>query len=130
MSQIAFLVDNPDIVVADSPNFIGVGNELVRLVKMQMPRPDNIAFHSIVIANGTGMVVNPTINLLTVAGGAAGDITVTGVTAASVLKKVEAVKDADQTLLHLVGEFTSASGKINNTGGTNTTGYHLVVVWE
>ena len=128
MSQIAFVVNNPALVVADSPSFLDTAAILVQLVKNQLPVPDAVALSSVAVAST--IVVNPVVNLLAVVGGAAGDITVTGVTAASVLYKVEAIKDSDQTLLHLGAEFTTASGKINNVGGTDTTGYHLVVVWR
>lgn len=63
------------------------------------------------------------------AGAAAGDITIAGMTAAKVIAAVVGIKDADQTSHDFTAEFTAASGKINNGGGTATTGYHLVVVF-
>jgi hypothetical protein len=71
----------------------------------------------------------------TVAGGAAGDITVTGIGATDRIVSVT-VLDRDATaaninLATLTSEFTvTAANTINNAGGTATTGNALLVVWE
>lgn len=63
----------------------------------------------------------------TVAGGAAGNITVTGVKQGDILKSVQRV---DAAGANLAGEFSiTADNTINNTGGTNTTGFTLLVIW-
>lgn len=65
-----------------------------------------------------------------IVGGAAGNLTVTGITTAQTLAAVVGIKDADQTNHDFTAEFTiTATNTINNTGGTATTGYHLVVVY-
>ena len=62
-----------------------------------------------------------------IAGGAAGNLTVTGIATADKLKAVQRV---DAAGANLASEFTiSAADTINNTGGTNTTGFVLLVVW-
>lgn len=69
-----------------------------------------------------------------IAGGAAGNLTVTGISAADELLAV-IVLDRDATaaninLLQLTSEFTiTAADTINNTGGTATTGNALLVIW-
>lgn len=68
-----------------------------------------------------------------VAGGAAGDHTVSGILATDKLVSVLHVDftDASETGADLTSEFTiPADGKINNTDGTATTGGFLVVAWE
>lgn len=62
-----------------------------------------------------------------IAGGAAGNLTVTGIVVGDVLKSVQRV---DAAGANLVDEFTiSAADTINNTGGTNTTGFVLHIMW-
>lgn len=63
-----------------------------------------------------------------VAGGIAGDITVTGITTSDRLDSVIAYTAGVPALL--TSEFTiTGANTINNTGGTNTTGATLVVTW-
>ncbi len=67
-----------------------------------------------------------------IAGGAAGNHTVTGIKAADTLVSVLHVDftDASETGADLTSEFTiSAVNTINNTGGTATTGGFLVVTY-
>lgn len=62
-----------------------------------------------------------------IAGGAAGNLTVTGIAVGDELKAVQRV---DAAAANIVSEFTiSAANTINNTGGTNTTGHVLLVIW-
>lgn len=70
----------------------------------------------------------PDLHTATVAGAAAGNLTVTGIDPnRSVLLAVQDVSAADENLAE---EFTvSAADTINNTGGTNTTGMVLLVIW-
>lgn len=69
-----------------------------------------------------------------VAGAAAGNVTVTGISAADELLAV-IVLDRDATaanitLAQLTSEFTiTAADTINNTGGTSTSGNALLVIW-
>lgn len=77
-----------------------------------------------------------------VAGDAAGDITVTGVAATDRLVSVigyivsadtgtEASGNKVTNVVNLTSQFTiTAADTINNTGGTNTTGYVLVVTYQ
>ncbi len=64
-----------------------------------------------------------------VAGGAAGDITVTGIATADNLVMV--LHNTAGTLADLTSEFTiSAANTINNTGGTDTSSDQLVVFYQ
>jgi len=68
-----------------------------------------------------------------IAGGAAGNHTVSGISTGDHLVAVLQVDatDASETYDDLTSEFTiSAANTINNTGGTNTTGSGLLVIWE
>jgi hypothetical protein len=63
----------------------------------------------------------------TVAGGAAGNLTVAGIT---VFDKLVTVLDVSAADANLVDEFTvTAADTINNTGGTATTDMILLVQW-
>ena len=66
-----------------------------------------------------------------VAGGAAGDITVSGIAAGDELCFVGVFTTAASiaTFADLTSEFTVGAGKITNTGGTETTNNQLMVVW-
>lgn len=150
MSQVAIVIDVPNYPVGILGELIDVGNEAARLVRKQFPiandstypdqddPPAQTALSEVVTTGGTVVVattadiINPAFTSTTAAGGAAGDITVTGVDlATSVVVSVVAIKDADQSVLDLTDEFeVSADDTINNTGGTATTGYHLAVVWH
>ena len=68
----------------------------------------------------------PNIKFAVIAGGAAGNLTVTGIRKQDRLMQVLDITDkADMT-----AEFTlTAANTINNTGGTATTGDTLLVVW-
>lgn len=73
------------------------------------------------------LVVQAVANYLA-AGGAAGNITVTGIAVGDTLVSVIGVKDSDQSLHDFTSEFSiTAANTINNVGGTATTGYHLAV---
>jgi hypothetical protein len=62
-----------------------------------------------------------------IAGGAAGNLTVTGIKQGDSLQMVQRV---DAAGANLRDEFTvSANDTINNTAGTNTTGFILLIVW-
>lgn len=70
------------------------------------------------------------------AGGAAGDITVTGVAATDVIvsvfmfKLTEGTPNTFSSITNLTAEFTTGANKINNTSGTNTTAGLLLIVVE
>ena len=67
--------------------------------------------------------------ITSVTGAAAGDHTIT-IDAADILFSVVAVNDTTHAIVDLTSEFVvTATNTINNTGGTNTTGYHLVVTY-
>lgn len=85
---------------------------------------------------GWGRAVIPTgaIKTAVIAGGAAGNLTVTGINTTDELVGVVRL-DRDATAANinissLLSEFTiSAADTINNTGGTNTTGDSLLVIY-
>lgn len=67
-----------------------------------------------------------------VAGGAAGDITVAAIKVGDELNEVIYFVGAGVAVTNvsdLTAEFTVAAGKINNTGGTASTGGNLLVRW-
>jgi hypothetical protein len=72
---------------------------------------------------------------LRVKGAAAGDVTVTGVEAGDPLYAVIGLGKMSgtyfiNTVADFTAEFTTLAGKINNTGGTATTNWLLLVAWE
>jgi hypothetical protein len=71
--------------------------------------------------------INPSLRYATIAGGGAGAHTVTGIRPNDVIKAVQPVNAASA---NLVDEFTiTADDTIDNTGGTDTTGDTLLIVW-
>lgn len=139
-SQVQITIALPSVTVADAGDYIDLANDLLRRVRRVSDPGTSDAQLALIAQSNTPFVTATTADSLnptsanttrtTAAGGAAGDITVAGVTAAKVLLGVIAIKDADQSVLDLTTEFTTASGKINNTGGTATTGYHLAIVYR
>lgn len=76
-----------------------------------------------------------TLNTVEATGGAAGNITATGVHVGDTLLAVGGVKDSDQSYVDFQATsnppFTiTSTNTINNSGGSATTGYHLVVAWR
>jgi hypothetical protein len=70
----------------------------------------------------------PDLNFATIAGGVAGDLTVTGIKTTDQLKAVVVISEAGA---NLVGEFTiTADDTINNVGGTSTATKTVLVVWQ
>lgn len=71
-----------------------------------------------------------------VKGGAAGNLTVTGIATNDVLKSVVAFKPSSAsgviaTVLNLLSEFEiTAANTINNTGGSDTSNYGVIVTYE
>lgn len=69
----------------------------------------------------------PPLQSAVIAGGAAGNLTVTGIKTTDTLKIVQNVAAAGP---NLASEFTIATlDTINNDGGTDTTGMTLLVMW-
>jgi hypothetical protein len=140
MSEVQFTVSGLKYVQADAGAFIDVGNEVARLVKLQLPISGGISLKTVAktdaafVTATTSDSLNPGVantTRATAAGGAAGNITITGIATTNTLLAVVAVKDADQSVLDLSTQFTiTATNTINNTGGTATTGYHVVVVYR
>lgn len=63
-----------------------------------------------------------------IAGGAAGALTVTGIALGD---RIIAVVDTEAPSANFASEFTvTAANTIDNTGGTATTGMDLLVIWE
>lgn len=66
-----------------------------------------------------------------VAGGSAGDFTLTGITTEDELLSVEAEDTTSGVTTNLTAQFTiTAANTINNTGGTASTGKVLIVRWR
>jgi hypothetical protein len=88
---------------------------------------------ALAIVGGSHMVAGA-LKIVTAAGAAAGDVTVTGIAADDklicVLRLDRDATAANINLSTLTDEFTIASaGTINNASGTNTTGDTLVVAY-
>lgn len=78
--------------------------------------------------HGTGLV-----KATIIAGGAAGDHTVTGIRASDALVAALFVDftDASETGSDITGEFSiTGDNTINNVGGTDTSGGFLIVIYE
>lgn len=70
----------------------------------------------------------PDLNFATIAGGAAGDLTVAGIKTTDRLIAVVTVSAAGA---NLASEFTiTAANTINNNGGTSTATKTVLVVWQ
>lgn len=72
---------------------------------------------------------------LRIKGGAAGDLTVTGIEAGDPLLAVIGIGKMSgtffiNTVTDFTAEFTPGAAKINNTGGTATTNWLLLVAWD
>lgn len=73
---------------------------------------------------------SPTLIIASHAGGAAGDIALTGIVTNDTLKSVVGVKTSDQSVHDYTSEFhIAAADTINNSGGTTSAGYTLVVTY-
>lgn len=85
-------------------------------------------------ANGRGVKATPAASVQTsVAGGAAGAHTVTGIATTDTLVSVIHIDatDASEAVADVTAEFSiSAADTIDNTGGTNTTGGFLLVTYQ
>lgn len=65
------------------------------------------------------------------AGAAAGDVTITGIATGDTLRSVVGVKTSDQSVHDYTSEFhIAATNTINNSGGTTSSGYTLVVTYD
>lgn len=119
MATTTFVINGVPTLSADQAE--AVRANIQRSVQNQVGSAGTVS-----VNRGTGSGFTKTV----VAGGAAGNITVTGIATTNKLAGVTAVKDLDQSVLDLTAEFTiTAANTINNTGGTATTGYHLVVTY-
>jgi hypothetical protein len=81
---------------------------------------------------GRAVVVTPgTLKTATIAGGAAGDFTVTGIAASDELVAVWEQDGTSKLLVDRTAEFSiTAANTINNTGGTALTGDNVIVAWR
>lgn len=147
MAQIGFIVSTArPAAQLDVLNFVGDGAELVRLIRNRLDDP-GVAL--VQVAKSDSVLVPTAFDMLTtapassplntktgkhtnalVAGGAAGNLTVSGIKTANRLIFVGKIVDAGQAFSDLTSEFTiTAANTINNTGGTSTASSHVVVVW-
>lgn len=131
MSQIAFIVDAPDYPVGAlaSADFLSIGNDLVRQVRQQQVVSHNTTLASVAVS-GPDIIISPDVQTSVIDGDVAGDLPLSGITTAAVLYSVTGIKIADQTTTDFTSEFGAKLDAINNTGGTDTTDYTLVVVWR
>lgn len=148
MSQVAFIINlRPN--KADVGNFIDVGNQLAFLVRnvagddsaslVQIAKSDNhLVAQEVGDLSNTAPVTSPLSTARapkkttsTIAGGAAGALTVTGIKKGkNTITAVVAVDDTTHAGVDLTTEFTiTADNTINNTGGTSTASKHVVVSW-
>lgn len=87
-------------------------------------------------SRGMHLSKGPALKQYVVKGGAAGNLTVTGIATDDVLVGVVAMKPSSATgviatVLNLTSEFTiSAANTINNSAGSTTTGYGVIVTYE
>lgn len=147
MSQVAFVLDLPNRAAAVLPNFLTAGEELARAVKQDIADPGtrlvNVAvsdltivpqpaaaglFTASIASKTTARTLVPT--RVSIVGGAAGNLTVTGIRTTHTLLAVVKIVDAGQAFTDLTSEFTiTASDTINNTSGTTTAASHVIVVF-
>ena len=151
MAQVSFVVNIPNYKTANLGDFLKEGRELVKLIGKHLPAPGQITLDQIVVSDSSlvplpfatlsavptspkGTRSGAAATTAVVVGGAAGNITVTGIKTTDRLKSVIGIKDSDQTSVDFMtgaNPFTvSAADTINNTSGTASTGYHLTVTYE
>lgn len=124
MSQVAFLVNTPNYSVADSPTYVRLAEEVVRLVKKQLPIDDNVSLSRVVVG-ATDLFEAQVAKTKVVAGAAAGAHTVTGITASSVIDAVYILNlDPTPTIGSVAG---GAAGDLTVTGVATTSEIKSVV---
>ena len=75
--------------------------------------------------SGSGELGN--LRLREIAGGSAGALTVTGIALGD---RLIGVVNTETAGVNYASEFTVTADTITNTGGTDTTGFDLLVIWE
>jgi hypothetical protein len=148
MAQLAVVIDIPNRKKAALPSFIDVGEEAARLVRKDIG-DDAVRFVNAALTDQIMVPQAVTADQLSVSipgdktsvrsiapkrslisGGAAGNLTVTGIKTTNTLIAVLKIVDANQAFTDLTSEFTiTATNTINNTGGTSTASSHVVVVY-
>lgn len=94
---------------------------------------DKVADSQSAVAMNLLEVSSPRVKQSLVTGGAAGNLTLTGITTSDTLLSVLSYTTAASiaSVADLTAEFTiTANDTINNTGGTATTNNQVVVLWE
>jgi hypothetical protein len=145
MAQVAFVIDIPNRKAAVLPNFLTEGEDIARQVKQDIgddsTRLVNVAIADLAIvpvpsvapvtphlSKTQARTLSPT--RVSIVGGAAGNLTVTGIRTTHTLIAVLKNVDANDAFTDLTSEFTiTASDTINNTGGTTTASSHVFVVY-
>ena len=96
------------------------------------PAPDSMNVIFAVECTMYPAALNAAVEVATsVAGGAAGNLTVAGIAVGDVLQSVVGVKTSDQSVHDFTSEFSIfAANTITNTGGTSSTGYVLIVTYS
>jgi len=156
MAEIAFVVNVPKYSTSGLGNFLKAGRELVRQVAKDLPleSPGSVTLLEVLVSDKhlvpdvyanwktPPAVGNPTVapvgkvttTNLTVVGGAAGNLTVAGILTTDTLKSVVSIDDTTHAATDLMTGANpmtiTATNTINNTGGTASTGGHVVVTWD
>jgi hypothetical protein len=148
MAQLAVVIDIPNRKKASLPSFIDVGEEAARLVRkdigdqavrfvnaavtdqLMVPQAVDPDVFTVPISGDKTSMRSFTAKRVLITGGAAGNLTVSGIKTTNTLVAVLKVVDANQAFSDLTSEFTiTAANTINNTGGTSTASSHVVVVY-
>ncbi len=153
MAQLAVVIDIPNRKVAGLPaqaGYIQAGEELARLIRLDT---GDASTRLVSVATSDLQLIPVTVETDTatpsavptdkskgktitskrvlIAGGAAGNLTVTGIKTTHKLIAVLKIVDAGQAFSDLTSEFTiTAADTINNTSGTSTASSHVVVVYQ
>ena len=147
MSEVAFIVSVPP-AKADAGTFLDAALQLVQRITndlgqkatlIQIVKSDKVIIASEFTQAATAPTSNPTQSRTgtvthtstSIAGGAAGDHTVTGIKTTDELVAVVSIDDTTHAGTVITSECTiSAAATINNAAGTNTTGGHVVVAYR
>ena len=106
--------------------------EATRLLDLGSAAGDSESTFLQPIVAGSGIGGGGFLKKALIAGGAAGDHTVSAINAADELVEVLQFVGAGVAVTNIVdltSEFTASAGKINNSAGTATTGDKLLVLW-
>ncbi len=149
MAEIAFVVKVQDYTQARLGNFIAQGTQLCELIAKDLPlgTPRSVRLLQVLKSDShlvpdvyaaAGEKSEPTsaragvttTTKTTIAGGAAGAHTVTGIKATDTLKAAISVDDTSHAATDVTAEMVITADTATNTAGTDTTGGHIVFVYD